>query len=68
MANKIKKNHKDRLVTRFPFGKYKGVYFKDIPDAYLDWAARTLVTSEYRPIHIMVVEEIEYRHFNNKKG
>jgi uncharacterized protein (DUF3820 family) len=68
MANKMKINHKDRLMTRFPFGKHKGVYFKDIPDTYLDWVARTLVTPEYRAIHIMVVEEIEYRHFNNKKG
>jgi uncharacterized protein (DUF3820 family) len=64
----MKINHKARQITRFPFGKHKGVYFKDIPDTYLEWAAKNLVTPEYRAILTMVVEEIEYRYFNNKKG
>lgn len=65
MANK--KNHKARQITRFPFGKHKGVYIKDIPDDYLNWCAKNLVTEEYRyTILQLVIEEIEYRHFNKK--
>lgn len=64
---KIRRNHRDRQITKMPFGKYKGFYFKDVPDEYLDWAARHWVEQQYRPILTLVVEEIAYRHFNNKK-
>ena len=30
---------KEYAYTRMPWGKYKGVYLKDIPDSYLSWAA-----------------------------
>ncbi len=26
----------------YPFGKYKGVMFKDLPDSFLDWGMKTL--------------------------
>ena len=51
-----------------PFGKYKGFYFKDVPNDYLEWAAKHWVEQQYRPILTLVIEEIEHRHFNNKKG
>jgi uncharacterized protein (DUF3820 family) len=62
---KIRRNHRDRQNTRMNFGKYKGFYFKDVPTDYLEWAAKHWVEPQYRPILILVVEEIEYRHFNN---
>lgn len=62
---RIRRNHRDRQNTRMNFGKYKGFYFKDVPTDYLEWAAKHWVEPQYRPILILVVEEIEYRHFNN---
>jgi uncharacterized protein (DUF3820 family) len=64
----MKKDHKARLHTRFPFGKYKGYYFKDVPLEYFEWAARNFVEPRNRPLLTMIVEEIEYRHFNNNKS
>lgn len=63
----IKKQHVERQNTKMPFGKYKGFYFKDVPNEYLEWAAKNWVEEQFRPILILVVEEIEYRYFNNKK-
>ena len=64
---RIRRHHKDRQNTRMPLGKYKGFYFKDVPVDYLEWAAKHWVEQQYRPILTLVVEEIEYRHFNNKE-
>jgi uncharacterized protein (DUF3820 family) len=63
----MKKDHKSRLHTKFPFGKYSGYYFKDIPDEYLNWAAKNFLQERYKPLLTMIVEEIEYRYFNLKK-
>lgn len=62
---KARRNHRDRQNTKMNFGKYKGFYFKDIPMEYLEWAAKNWVETQYRPILTLVVEEIEYRYFNN---
>ena len=62
----MKKDHKSRLHTRFPFGKYKGYYLKDVPGEYLNWAAKNFVDPKNKPILTLIVEEIEYRYFNNK--
>jgi uncharacterized protein (DUF3820 family) len=64
---RARRNHRDRQNTKMPFGKHKGVFFKDVPDDYLEWAAKHWVEQQYRPILTLVIEEIEYRHFNNKE-
>jgi uncharacterized protein (DUF3820 family) len=46
----MKKDHKSRLHTKFPFGKYSGYYFKDIPDEYLNWAAKNFLQKRYKPL------------------
>jgi uncharacterized protein (DUF3820 family) len=28
------------VTTKMPFGKYKGIFICDLPDAYLEWFAR----------------------------
>jgi uncharacterized protein (DUF3820 family) len=63
----MKKDHVSRKHTPLPFGKYKGFYLKDVPDEYLDWAAKHWVDKQYRPILTIVIEEIADRHFNKKK-
>ena len=63
----MKIDHKARQHTKFPFGKYGGYYFKDIPDEYLNWAAKAFVEMRNRPLLTMIVEEIAHRHFNSKK-
>ena len=66
-ARRARRLHRDRQSTKMPFGKYKGIFFKDVPYEYLEWAAKHWVEQQYRPILTMVIEEIEYRHFNTKK-
>ena len=63
----MRKDHKSRQFTKFPFGKYKGHYFKDVPDDYLDWAAKNFLEQKNRPLLTMIEEEIEYRYFNRKR-
>lgn len=64
----MRTDHKSRQYTKFPFGKHKGVYIKDIPDDYLNWCSKNLVSEEFRyTILQLVIEEIEYRHFNKKE-
>lgn len=31
---------KSLVITRMPFGKYKGTLLSDLPDFYLEWFAR----------------------------
>ena len=63
------KDHKNRQFTKFPFGKYKGVYIKDIPDDYLNWCSKNLVEEQYRyTILQLVIEEISHRHFSCRKN
>ena len=35
----MREYYKEYAYTRMPWGKFKGVYLKDIPDDYLKWAA-----------------------------
>lgn len=35
----MKEYYQEYAYTRMPYGKFKGVYLKDIPDDYLKWAA-----------------------------
>lgn len=35
----MREYYKEYACTRMPWGKYKGVFLKDIPDSYLKWAA-----------------------------
>jgi uncharacterized protein (DUF3820 family) len=63
----MRKDHVSRQHTKFPFGKYKGYYFKDIPKNYLEWAAKNFLDEKHKPLLTMILEEIGYRHFNNKK-
>lgn len=61
-------DHKSREYTKFPFGKYKGFYIKDIPDDYLEWCSKNLTSEKYRyTILQLVIEEIAHRHFSKKK-
>jgi uncharacterized protein (DUF3820 family) len=66
-ARRARRAHKDRQNTKMPFGKYKGFFFKDVPYEYLEWAAKHWVEQQFRPILILVVEELEYRHFSKKE-
>tara|TARA_R110000868_G_scaffold410899_1_gene700779 strand:- start:1061 stop:1261 length:201 start_codon:yes stop_codon:yes gene_type:complete len=34
--------HETRKHTKMPFGKFKGVYIKDIPDQYIKWLVMNL--------------------------
>jgi len=34
----MKPVYNDYAYTKFPFGKYKGTYMKDISESYLKWA------------------------------
>lgn len=34
----MREHYNEYMHTRMPFGKHKGVFIKDIPDAYLRWA------------------------------
>lgn len=34
----MREQYTEYMHTKMPFGKYKGVYIKDIPDEYLTWA------------------------------
>lgn len=34
----MKEHYTEYMHTKMPFGKHKGVYIKDIPDAYIKWA------------------------------
>ena len=35
----MREYYKEYACTRMPCGKYKGYFLKDIPEAYLQWAA-----------------------------
>lgn len=35
----MRQYYKEYAYTRMPWGKFKGVYLKDIPDDYLKWAS-----------------------------
>lgn len=34
----MKEYYKEYAFMKMPSGKYKGVFFKDLPDSYLLWA------------------------------
>lgn len=33
----MKESYQDYKYTKMPFGKYKGIFIKDIPDSYIEW-------------------------------
>lgn len=35
----MREYYKEYAYTIMPWGKFKGVYLKDIPESYLKWAA-----------------------------
>ena len=35
----MREYYQEYAYTKMPWGKFKGVYLKDVPDNYLKWAA-----------------------------
>ena len=48
-----------------PWGKFKGVFIKELPDWYIEWAC---VNYEDRGMQIWFKEELEYRNTYNGKN
>ena len=38
----MKENYNEYKFTKLRFGKYKGVFMKDIPDSYIEWAVKNI--------------------------
>lgn len=51
--------------TRMPFGRYKGRFLKDIPDAYIKWA---VITISDRATADMFAIELQRRNPELRKG
>lgn len=48
--------YKEYAYTKMPFGKYRGVYLKDVPREYIEWAVlnvRDLGTAEMFKIELL---------------
>jgi len=61
----MNKNHIERQNTKMPWGKFKGIFIKELPDWYIEWAA---VNYNDRGMQIWFKEELEYRNKYNGKN
>jgi hypothetical protein len=51
-------DHQSRLYTKMPWGKYKGIYIKDLPTEYIKWAVLNYTD---RAFATWFAEELVYR-------
>lgn len=60
-------NHQSRRYTKMPWGKYKGIYIKDLSTEYIQWSS---VNYNDPAMAAWFAEELAYRHsrFNPSKG
>ena len=61
----MKKDHVSRQNTKMPWGKFKGVFIKELPDWYIEWASVNYLDKGMR---IWFNEEMEYRNKYNGKN
>lgn len=54
----MKQVYNDFMYTKFPFGKHRGMYIKDIPPKYLEWV---ILNVEDRGICEMCSTELQRR-------
>lgn len=59
------KTYNDFMYTKFPFGKHKGSYLKDISDKYLEWIVMNI---EDRGICEMCSVELQRRNIAWRKN
>ena len=38
----LRERYNEYEYTKLPFGKYKGIFMKDIPDSYIKWAVMNI--------------------------
>ena len=61
----MNRDHISRQNTKMPWGKFKGIFIKELPDWYIEWAS---VNYEDRGMRIWFSEEMDYRNeYQNKK-
>lgn len=56
---------KSIVTTRMPFGKYKDRLLCDLPDAYLEWFARTSFPKGKLGMQLQTVYEIKLNGLND---
>jgi uncharacterized protein (DUF3820 family) len=60
----MNKDHVSRRMAKMPWGKFKGIFIKDLPDWYIEWAS---VNYHQQGMRIWFTEELEYRNRYEKK-
>ena len=57
-------DHTSRRNSKMAWGKFKGMFLKEIPDWYIEWAS---INYEQQGMRQWFMEELEYRNTYEKK-
>ena len=57
---------KSRKFTTMPFGKHKGLPFREIPTSYLEWLTENMGLRE--PLKTSVADELKFREILDAEG
>lgn len=49
----MKTNYNEYAHTKMPYGKFKGIYLKDIPDKYVCWAIANFTDRAFKEMLII---------------